>query len=57
MSDALANLEGRVTQVQEVGTHSVLLVELDVIRVRDSGDGLVYFSRAFHPLVRPSAAI
>ncbi|MEE1923330.1 4-hydroxyphenylacetate 3-monooxygenase, reductase component [Pseudomonas sp. 148P] len=57
LAGALANLEGRVTQVQEVGTHSVLLVELEDIQVRDSGDGLVYFSRAFHPLTRPSAAI
>jgi len=57
LSDALASLEGRVTQVQEVGTHSVLLVELEDIQVREGGDGLVYFSRAFHPLVRPSAAI
>lgn len=57
LAGALANLEGRVAQVQEVGTHSVLLVELEDIQVRDSGDGLVYFSRAFHPLTRPSAVI
>ncbi len=57
LADALASLEGRVSQVQEVGTHSVMLVELEDIQVRGSGDGLVYFSRAFHPLVRPSAMI
>ncbi|MDH4554296.1 4-hydroxyphenylacetate 3-monooxygenase, reductase component [Pseudomonas sp. BN417] len=56
LAGALANLQGRVAEVREVGTHSVLLVELDDIRVRDRGDGLVYFSRAFHHLQRPSVA-
>ncbi|MEP9317760.1 4-hydroxyphenylacetate 3-monooxygenase, reductase component [Pseudomonas sp. LABIM340] len=54
LAGALANLEGQVTEVQEVGTHSVLLVRLDNIEVRDRGDGLVYFSRSFHQLPRPS---
>ncbi|MCY1303136.1 4-hydroxyphenylacetate 3-monooxygenase reductase component [compost metagenome] len=56
LAGALANIQGRVAEVQEVGTHSVLLVELDDIQVRDRGNGLVYFSRAFHHLPRPSVA-
>ena len=56
LDGALANLQGRIVEVQEVGTHSVLLVELDDIRVREEGDSLVYFSRAFRVVSRSSAA-
>lgn len=43
---ALANLQGRIAEVQEIGTHSVLLLELEDIQVLEQGDGLVYFSRS-----------
>lgn len=47
LSAALASLEGRVTDVSEVGTHSVFYVELDNILVREGGDALLYFNRRF----------
>ena len=56
LDGALANLQGRIVEVQEVGSHSVLLVELDDIRVRDEGDSLVYFSRAFRVVSREGVA-
>lgn len=56
LDGALANLQGRIVESQEIGTHSVLLVELDDIRVREEGDSLVYFSRAFRVVSRSSAA-
>ncbi|NVD08723.1 4-hydroxyphenylacetate 3-monooxygenase, reductase component [Vibrio sp. JPW-9-11-11] len=43
---ALANLEGKITSSQEVGTHTVFFVELDAIRSNDK-DGLIYFDREF----------
>lgn len=52
LEGALANLQGRIVETQEIGTHSVLLVELDDIHVRDEGDSLVYFSRAFRRVER-----
>lgn len=52
LDGALANLQGRIVESQEIGTHSVLLVELDDIQVRDEGDSLVYFSRAFRRVER-----
>lgn len=52
---ALANLQGRIAEVQEIGTHSVLLLELEDIQVLEQGDGLVYFSRSFHRLQCPPA--
>ncbi|SDY34263.1 4-hydroxyphenylacetate 3-monooxygenase, reductase component [Pseudomonas sp. NFIX28] len=56
LDGALASLQGRITEVQEVGTHSVMLVELDDICVREHGDSLVYFSRGFHRLPRTGQA-
>ena len=56
LEGALANLQGRLVEVQEVGTHSVLLVALDEIRVREEGDSLVYFSRAFRRVSRGCVA-
>ncbi|MFO6382400.1 4-hydroxyphenylacetate 3-monooxygenase reductase subunit, partial [Pseudomonas aeruginosa] len=53
---ALANLQGRIAEVQEIGTHSVLLLELEDIQVLEQGDGLVYFSRSFHRLQCPRRA-
>lgn len=42
---ALANLQGRIAEVQEIGTHSVLLLEL-VSRFPEQGGRPVYFSRS-----------
>jgi len=56
LEGALASLQGRITEVQEIGTHSVMLVELDEIGVREHGDSLVYFSRCFHRLQHPRPA-
>lgn len=44
---ALATLEGRVSQVAEVGTHSVLFIEIERIDTGPAGDALVYFERSF----------
>ncbi len=52
LNEALANLQGRIANVSEVGTHSLFFVELEAINVRDDGDGLTYFNRAFHRVAR-----
>jgi flavin reductase (NADH) len=51
LRNALANLEGEITQVQNIGTHSVYMVEMKKIVVSDDGHGLVYFKRKFHPVL------
>ncbi|WP_321957514.1 4-hydroxyphenylacetate 3-monooxygenase, reductase component [Paraburkholderia bannensis] len=56
LRDALASIEGNIVEMKEVGSHSVMFVEATRIRVRSDGDGLVYFSRNFHRIVRPVAA-
>lgn len=51
---ALAHLHGRIVQQSEVGTHWVLLVEIDEITVHDgkttTAPALVYFRRRFRQL-------
>lgn len=51
LRNALANLEGEITQVQDIGTHSVYMVEMKKIVVSDDGHGLIYFKRKFHPVL------
>lgn len=53
LKHCLATLEGRISQIVEVGTHSIYLVELNGIAVAQSGDALVYFNRQFHRVLRP----
>ncbi|SEE48813.1 MULTISPECIES: 4-hydroxyphenylacetate 3-monooxygenase, reductase component [Pseudomonas] len=48
LRDALVQLEGRISECKEVGSHSVMFVELSKVGVRGEGDSLVYFNRVFH---------
>ncbi len=52
LRDALASLQGTIADMKEVGSHSVMFIEATSIRVRDDGDSLIYFSRAFHRVSR-----
>ena len=52
LGDALASLEGQIVDSKTVGSHSVMFVRIERIAARDEGDGLVYFGRQFHRLVR-----
>ncbi|KQZ81116.1 flavin reductase [Pseudomonas sp. Root562] len=52
LEDALASLEGTIVDVKDVGSHSVLFVEIQHIHLREEGDSLTYFGRNFHRLGR-----
>ncbi|MGF6531707.1 MULTISPECIES: 4-hydroxyphenylacetate 3-monooxygenase, reductase component [Paraburkholderia] len=56
LRDALASIQGRIVELKEVGSHSVMFVEATRICVRDDGDGLIYFDRSFHRIRRAQAA-
>jgi len=47
LRQALASLSGRLKDVFEIGTHSVLVAEIDEIVLSSGGSGLVYFGRRF----------
>jgi flavin reductase (NADH) len=55
LRDALVQLEGRITECKEVGSHSVMFVELSNVGVRAQRDSLVYFNRLFHRLEHAGA--
>jgi flavin reductase len=48
LEGALVSFDGRVTQVSEIGTHSVLFCEVDAIHIGDVHEGLIYFDRGYH---------
>lgn len=50
LKGALASLEGKISEVAEVGSHSVIYVEIENIVVNDSQGALLYFNRGFRTL-------
>jgi flavin reductase (NADH) len=57
LRSALANLHGRITQTMEVGSHTVMFVEIEKIDVpSEQNGGLVYFNRAFHRIAEAAVA-
>jgi len=56
LGDALASLEGHVVDIKEVGSHSVLFVEVAHIHLGAEGESLTYFGRNFHRLERSGAS-
>ncbi len=48
LKDSLANLQGKITQTLEMGTHSLFFIEIFSIQNRMDGRALAYFSRNFH---------
>ncbi|WP_338534328.1 4-hydroxyphenylacetate 3-monooxygenase reductase subunit [Leclercia adecarboxylata] len=51
LKEALASLEGEISQVQTIGTHLVYLVAIKHIHLSPEGHGLIYFKRRFHPVL------
>ncbi len=45
---AVASFDCRITQVTEVGTHSVLFCEVAALQAGPVHEGLIYFGRAYH---------
>ena len=50
LDDALVSLDCRIVQTVSVGTHDILLGEVNDIRLREGDDGLIYFARHYHRL-------
>lgn len=48
---ALVNFDGEITQIHEVGSHSIFFAELRSVRLNnEQSQGLAYFNRAYHQL-------
>lgn len=48
LKDALVNFDCEISQIQEVGTHSIFICPIVAIQQRQRDQGLVYFNRAYH---------
>lgn len=55
LDSALVKLQGRIKDCKEVGSHTVMFVELDNIEVSEECDSLIYFNRLFHKVGRSAA--
>jgi flavin reductase len=49
LDDALVSFDCRIVHRADGGTHDILMCEVDAIRRRGDGRGLVYFDRNYHP--------
>lgn len=56
LEQAAASFDGLITNIVEVGTHSVLFCEVEAVQLGDTAHGLVYFNRRYHPLEGPTEA-
>jgi flavin reductase len=55
MGEALVNFDCRITEVHEVGSHSIFYCAVQAIGQGGTREGLVYFDRAYHRLQVPPA--
>jgi flavin reductase len=49
LDDALVSFDCRIVRHADGGTHDILMCEVEAIRRREDGQGLVYFDRNYHP--------
>ncbi|MBT9383559.1 flavin reductase [Pseudooceanicola sp. CBS1P-1] len=56
LKDAMVRCDCRISGIEEVGTHSVILGRVEALELRDDSQSLVYFDRNFHRLGAPAPA-
>jgi len=54
LADALASFDCRISQVVSVGTHDILFCDIVAITRHPVPQGLVWFDRGYHALMRPA---
>lgn len=50
LADAAVSLDCRISQITEIGTHSVFFCEVVAIAIGSEPEGLIYFNRTYHGL-------
>jgi flavin reductase len=55
LDGAIAAFDCLITEVSEVGTHSVLFCQVQAVRLGSAGGGLIWFGRDYHDLPHGSA--
>ncbi|WP_130803757.1 flavin reductase [Acinetobacter ihumii] len=52
LQDALVNFDCEIEQIQQVGTHTVLMCRIIALQQAHHAQSLVYFNRAYHQIGR-----
>ena len=55
LEDGVVSFDCRITDVTEVGTHTVFFCEVVAIQSGPAHEGLIYFGRAYHRIVVEAA--
>jgi len=55
LAGAVVSFDCRITQVVEVGTHSVMFCEVQAIQAGERHEGLIYFGRSYHRITVAAA--
>ncbi len=55
LTGAVVSFDCRITDVTEVGTHTVFFAEVEAIQSGERHEGLIYFGRAYHRIVVAAA--
>jgi flavin reductase (DIM6/NTAB) family NADH-FMN oxidoreductase RutF len=50
LADALASFDCRIAETRDIGTHHVIIGEVESVRLDPEGGSLVYWHRGYHPL-------
>lgn len=53
LDDALVAFDCRISQIVEVGTHDVFICTVEAVEVGSVHEGLIYYARGYHRIVRP----
>ena len=53
LQGAVVSFDCKISQVTEVGTHSVLICDVVAVQSGEVHEGLIYFGRAYHPIRHP----
>lgn len=48
LQDALVSFDCHISQIQEIGTHTIFICQVVAIQQSQHNQGLVYFDRAYH---------
>ena len=55
LEGAVVSFDCRITDVTEVGTHTVFFAEVEAIQSSIAHEGLIYFGRAYHRIIVQAA--
>ncbi|APH56177.1 FMN reductase [Granulibacter bethesdensis] len=52
LDGAVVSFDCRIAQTTDVGTHTVFFCEVEAIRTGPSHEGLIYFGRGYHKIIK-----